>query len=424
MNIWYLNHYSTPPSCGAYGRPYYLARSLQKHGANVIVFCASIHHGRITAAPIDQLRRPVVNEWVTYYHLPTRSYKGNGLMRILNMLDYAREIKKLKFPVDSGLLQKPDILIPSCVHPFSYVSARALARRYKAKLIYEVRDIWPLSLVEMLDTPRWHPLVLWLDYIERSAYRYADAVVSLLPNALEHMQSRGLTEDRFTYISNGISIEEFEEPHPPLPAEHQMVFDKVRRSGKLIVVYTGSHGPGDALDQIFTLKQLYPQSDPPYHFILIGDGTSKDELVHQAVKQNVTFVTFLPRITKKQVATALKQADVFFIGWLDRPIYRYGVSPNKLGEYFYAGKPIIQTLITKNDPVSIAKAGFSIEPYKPEQLNDCLCKIISMPIELREEMGKNGRAYAIEHLDWNKLGERYFDLCMKVFGGSNSEAFH
>jgi len=337
------------------------------------------------------------------------------------MLDYAHEIKKLKFRIDSGLYQKPDILIPSCVHPFSFVSARVLARRYKAKLIYEVRDIWPLSLVEILGLSRYNPLVLWMDYIERTAYHYADAVVSLLPNAFEHMQSRGLSADRFTYITNGISIEELELPSSPLPAEHQIVFDKVKKTGKLTIVYAGSHGPVNALDQIFALKKIYPKSDPPYHFILIGDGVSKDSLIKRAEKENVSFVTFLPKIAKRQVATALKQADVLFICGKNHSIYRFGVSPNKLGEYFYAAKPIIHTLNSKYDPVTIAKAGFSIESYNPEQLNDCLCKIISMSTNQRSELGSNGRAYAIENLDWEKLGQKYFDLCAKIFNVKNVE---
>jgi len=421
MNIWYLNHYAVTPDNGAYGRPYYLARSLQKQDASVVIFCASFHHFRTTSVPAEHLYRPIISEGVTYCHLPARPYKGNGFGRLLNMLDYANEIKNLKLSIDSGLFQKPDILIPSCVHPFTFTSARVLARRYKAKLIYEVRDIWPLSLVEVLGISRYHPLILWMDHIERSAYRHSDAVVSLLPNALEHMQPRGLTPDRFTFIPNGISIDELEDTLLPLPAEHQRVFDKIKRLGKLLIVYTGSHGPVNALDQIFALKKFYPQLEPPYHFILIGDGASKDSLIKQSEKESISFVTFLPRIKRRQVASALKQADVLFICGTNRPIYRYGVSPNKLGEYFYAAKPIIHTLDRKYDPVSHVKAGFSIEAYNPKQLNDCLLKIISMPQDQLTEMGKNGHAYAIKHLDWNKLGQKYFDLCIKVIRGNNAK---
>jgi glycosyltransferase involved in cell wall biosynthesis len=303
------------------------------------------------------------------------------LGRLINIVDFSREIKKLSCRINCGELVRPDIMIPSCVHPLVFPPAYKLARKYSAKVIYEVRDIWPLSLVELSGTPRMHPVVLWFQWIERSAYRQADAVVSLLPNALQHMAPLGLDKRKFHFIPNGINRQEWEQPSAPLPEEHQKIFRQLKDQGKLIVLYAGAHGPPNGLDQILDLARLNPEQNKPYQFVLIGDGVEKEALMRRAADESVSFVTFLPKITKQQVIMALSLTDVCFISLKNVPIFRFGVSPNKLGDYFMTEKPIIYAIKAGNDFVQDAGAGISIEPYHPRQLEDALQRFCVMTEE-------------------------------------------
>ena len=275
MNIWYINHYATPPTYGLSGRPYAFATNIEKWGHKVTVICAAWHPFRQHPAPLSDQYNCRKYDGVDYYHLPARSYKGNGLGRLLNMLDFSRAIKKLSQKIERKELPRPDILIPSCVHSLVFPPAYKLAKKYNAKLIYEVRDIWPLSLVELANVPSLHPVVLWFKWIERRAYRQSDAVVSLLSNALEHMAPLGLDKQKFHYIPNGINREEWNAPSVPLPDEHQRVFQRLKEQEKLIVIYTGAHGPPNALDQILGLVKLNKDKNRPYHFVLIGEGIEK-----------------------------------------------------------------------------------------------------------------------------------------------------
>ena len=137
MNIWYIHHYSRLPLYGAPGRPYNLAISLGKLGYKVTVICATNHH--LCQGP-ESMKLPysLCNyEGVDYYYLPARPYCGNGVARLLNMLNFARSMKSLSRRIDRKELQKPDILIPSCPHPFLFFPSYKLARKYNAKIIYE-----------------------------------------------------------------------------------------------------------------------------------------------------------------------------------------------------------------------------------------------------------------------------------------------
>jgi glycosyltransferase involved in cell wall biosynthesis len=406
MNIWYLQHYAKEPPHGHSGRPNFLATVLTERGHRVLVVAASDHHLREAPVPAPQIGRLLEVGGSRFVFLPARAYRGNGLRRTLNMLDYARGLDRLRTLVDQGAIERPDVVIASSAHLLLYPRALRLARRLDAAIVFEVRDLWPLSLVEIAGVHPWHPMVRIMERIERRAYRTADAVVSLLPNALPHMEERGLDASRFHWIPNGVWAAEWEEAEPPLPREHREAFEAVRASGKLAVVYTGSHGPPNALGQVLDLIEV-PAGGRPYHFLLIGEGIQKIPLRERAQREGIDFVTFLPQVSKAEARAAIRAADVCFIGWQDRPIYRYGTSANKLFEYMMAGRPILHAISQEDDPVQRAGAGITVPACAPADLDQGLRRFAAMDPGEREGMGQSGRKYVLEHYEWSVLGRRY-----------------
>ena len=415
MIIWYLNHYASPPKLAFPGRPYHLANFFNHCGHRFINLCASFHHLRKSTAAANDIGHVKLFDGVPHYHVKTIRYSGNGIFRVINMLEYAYRVGRLDGKIRAGILEKPDIVIPSCVHLFTFLAAARLKKKFKAKIIFEVRDIWPLSLIELAGVSRHHPLIIWMAHIERRAYREADAVVSLLPQADRHMKSLGLDPKRYFYIPNGVSRDEWESLPGTVPESHRKVFDWCRANNKLIILYAGAHGPPNALDQIFGLKEMLGGAQEcPYHFVFIGEGAAKAKLIEQARNESVDFVTFLPRVTKDIIRPCIDRADVCFMPLQDSSVFRFGVSPNKLGDYFMASKPVLYAINAGNDPVQDAGAGLSVQPYQPRQLHEALLKFCSMSASRRQEMGARGKAYALENLEWTVLGEKYLSICQDL----------
>jgi hypothetical protein len=115
--------------------------------------------------------------------------------------------------------------------------AQYLAKKCKAKLVFEVRDIWPLTLTEIGGFSMKHPFILLLQWIEDRAYRYSDRVVSNLKNSVEHMIARGMEAEKLAWIPNGFSRDEFSLVKP-LDADVLMKLP----GNKFIVGYTGTFG--------------------------------------------------------------------------------------------------------------------------------------------------------------------------------------
>jgi glycosyltransferase involved in cell wall biosynthesis len=422
MNLWYLNHYATEPSYGQSGRPNFIAASLTKRGHQVLVVGASDHHLRATPVPEESLWRPFSANGARYLFLKARAYRGNNLGRTLNMLDYARGLTHLRHLVAEGILEKPDVVIASSAHLFHYPKALRLARSLGAGMIFEVRDLWPLSLVEVADLHQWHPLVKVMDRVERKAYRTADAVVSLLPHALAHMEQRGLQRQRFYWIPNGVWAEEWHDKEASPRNELCAELWKTRAEGKLVVVYTGAHGPPNALGQILDMARI-PATERPYHFFLVGDGIEKTLLQERATREACDFVTFFPQVSKEEARAVIRAADVCFLGWQDRPIYRFGISANKLFEYMMAGMPILHALSQAHDPVSQAGAGIVVPACAPRELDVALRQFAVMSPSERNAMGERGRAYVLRNYEWSVLGERYEAVCHAVSAKRHSRRF-
>ncbi len=412
MNIWYVNHYIIRPTDASDGRPYCIARAFAARGHQVSLIGAS-HHHLMSPESADSHHPVHLPTGVRYSVLPTRAYTTSRVKRLFNMLDFARAIRSLPHSQPAGQLPTPEVIIASSPHLFTYPAARRLARHYGSKIIFEVRDIWPQSLIEVGGLPSWHPVIFWMSRIERMAYRTADWVVSLPSHAREYMVARGLANSRFSWIPNGISPQNWQTHPEPLPTAHQEIFDQYRTVGKFIVVYAGAMGIPNALDTVLDLHRQ-ADSNRPYHFILIGDGIYKGVLEDRIRRDKIDFVTLLPRITKRQIRSAFAQADACYISLKDQPVFRYGVTPNKLGDYFMAGRPVIYAINAINNMVAEANAGISIPPEDPPALDDAVRTLAAMNQEDREQMGTRGRQYALEHLNWDNLGERYVSLCERL----------
>jgi glycosyltransferase involved in cell wall biosynthesis len=101
--------------------------------------------------------------------------------------------------------------------------------------------------------------------------------------------------------------------------------------------------------------------------------------------------------------------DILYIGWRRSPLYRFGVSPNKLFDYMMAGKPIINAISAGNDLVAESGCGISIPPEDPVAIAEAIKKLIDMsPLE-REEMGRRGREYVIKNHDYKVLAKRFLE---------------
>jgi len=122
---------------------------------------------------------------------------------------------------------------------------------------------------------------------------------------------------------------------------------------------------------------------------------------------NILFVESIP---KQQVQSAIQLFDACYIGWNDEPLYKYGISANKLYDYMYSGKPIIHSFSSDNDPVAIARCGISCRAESPEQIKESILQMASLSTSARDEMGMNGKSYVLQNHSYDAIANQFIKV--------------
>ena len=372
-NVWILNHYAISPDMSGGTRHYDLGKELVRRGHKVTIFASGFDHNNKKYIKVHPKERYKIEDYnaVRFVWLNTIPYYGNDWRRILNMISYGVRV----LSVCRGI-EKPDVIIGSSVHPFAVLVAWWLARRYKVRFIFEVRDLWPQTAVEMEAIKATGIPAKILYAWEKFMYKKAEKIIVLLPNAKEYIEKRGIDPQKIVWIPNGVDLEEFDKSvHVDLSSKAAKVFEKYK--DKFKVVYTGAHGSANGLDTVIDTAYLLFKKSANVHFFLIGDGPEKKKLIKKAQKRAVDNITFLDPVPKYQVPAILQWSDLLMFCLRNLDIYKYGISLNKMYDYFASGKPVIMSGDAIDNIIQEAKAGITVEPENPEALARGILKIES-----------------------------------------------
>jgi glycosyltransferase involved in cell wall biosynthesis len=409
MNILLINHYAGSPKYGMEYRPYYLAREWVRMGHDVTILGASFSHLRIEQPKVKNDWDEETLDGIRYLWLNTPWYRGNGAGRVRNILSFVR--KGWLGARQCARRYRPNLVIASSTYPLDSMFARRIAVISPAKLVHEVHDLWPLSPIELGGMSRRHPFIAMMQWAENYAYRKSDRVVSLLPLAAAHMEEHGMAPEKFCYIPNGISLDEWTGDAGVLPQEHQEVLRQMKRRGRFLVGYAGGHALSNALDSLLDAARRIRRK--PVSIVLTGKGAEKERLEKKAREEELTNVAFLPPVPKPLVPSLLQEFDACYLGWARSPLYRFGVCPNKLLDYMMAGKPIIHAIEAGNDLVAESRCGLSILPEDPDALAAAILEMSSKPAAELTALGRHGKAFVTAHHPYPHLARQFLDA---VFG--------
>jgi glycosyltransferase involved in cell wall biosynthesis len=323
----------------------------------------------------------------------TLPYRSNNWRRVLNMANFAVVV------LLAGLLERPrpDVVIGVSVHPLAALSGYLLSRLRSARFFFEVTDLWPQTLV---DLGRLKPNSLrarWLRSLELFLSRKAERVVMLLPHADQYMTSIGVPPEKIIWSPNGVELSRYDDVVP---------YDGAERP-PFRVMFMGGFVTANALDNILDVARvLKDRGRTDIEFLLVGRGTDRDAVISKARELHLDNVSFPDAVPKPEIGRVMSDADAFIYALHDLPLYRYGVSLNKLMDYLAGGRPIIFSGRSAYDPVAEIGAGYSLPPDDPVAVADAIEKLFSLTPGERILMGRKGREYVMEFHDIPKLASR------------------
>jgi glycosyltransferase involved in cell wall biosynthesis len=210
-----------------------------------------------------------------------------------------------------------------------------------------------------------------LQAAENFACRRADAVVSILPRVREHLEAHGMAPDKLHLVPNGVDPDEWQDGRradAALPPALGQTLDALHAQGKFVVGYAGTHGISNALGTL--LEAAARLQGSPVAVVLVGSGPEKPALLRRAAELGLANVHFFDPVPKAQVPALLRRFDLAYIGWRRQPLYRFGISPNKLIDYMMAARPVLHAVEAGNNPVADAGCGLTVAPEDPQAVAD------------------------------------------------------
>lgn len=394
--VWFVNQYAGSPVHGMEFRHYELGRELAALGHTVVVISGSYSHlfvrqptttGTYTVEDVDGL---------TYCWVRVPAYRrAMSAGRVLNMFMFAARLYRLP----TRRLPVPDAIVVSSPSLLPILPAERWARRLGARLVFEIRDVWPLTLQELGRLSRRHPLVAVFGWLEDRSYRVADIVVSVLPGVGPHLAAHGAASSKLRIIENGIDSEALREPFGPAPPN---VRAATGQTG-FTVGFVGTLGAANALDALIQAARLL--AGDGMRFVIVGQGSDDGRL--RVLSADLPNVSFVGPVAKADVPATLREFDACYVGYHRSSLYRFGISPNKVFDYMAAARPIVLAAVAANDPVRDGGCGLTVPPDDPEALAQALRILQAMSPAERAELGANGRAYVEREHTYAKLAALY-----------------
>ena len=408
-----MNHYAGSMFFDKGGRHYNFAKYLRRAGYEPVIFCANSKHGQqeLFFGNKDLWHEHIAEEIVTpFVFVKARTYQGNGKQRVLNMIDFYRNVKKTakQYAKKHG---SPDVIYASSVHPLTLVAGIQLAKYFGVKCICEVRDFWPESIVAYSTRfTRSHPLMRLLYHGEKWIYKKADSLIFTTEGAYDYIVEQGWEKEirRFKvhYINNGVDLEAFQ-----YNREHFQVDDPDLQDPDIFkVVYTGSirlvNNLGLLLD---AAKQV---TDPKVRFLIWGDGDERPMLEQRIRDEGIGNVGFKGKVDKKYIPYIVSKADLNFAHNTPSSLFRFGISFNKIFDYFAAGKPILTDFPCAYNPVIQSNSGVAVENATAAEVARAIEKMVAL--EEAEYMKFCSNALkAAETYDFNNLTQKLIDIISK-----------
>ncbi len=408
MRILLVTHYFPPETGAPQARLSAFAATWAADGDEVTVLTGMPSHptGVIPPEYRRAIRRRerhdgyrVVRTWL--YATPNEGFLRKTLCHLSFMVTGALLGGRAAGPADVVVVSSPTF--------FSLGTAWLLARLKRARLVVEVRDLWPGIFVE-LGVLTNGPLLRFLERLELAAYHAADLVVVVSDGFRANLIDRGVPAAKVHTIRNGASLDSFDPAAGPDPAIRARLG---AGPGDCLVLYVGTHGISQGLGAVAAAAaKLQHDGDRQIRFALVGEGAEKPRLRDQAAGRGLTNLTMTPGVPHEQVPALLAAADLCLVPLRDLPLFATFI-PSKLFEALASGRAVIGALAGESAGILSQAGGLVVPPEDGDALAAAIRELASDP-QRRRAMGERGRQYVELYFERAELARTYRKLLAEL----------
>ncbi len=318
-----------------------LKEALKLQGHRVVIMAPDIKGNardpEVTYCPAIPLRKKNV-----FYRL------ANGISFAISSICSLRKAGR----IDIVLTTTP----PALISPAGWL----MAKIKHARLVYDVRDIWPDVALEMNEFTEDSIYYKIFRFIRDFMLRHADLITAVSDGKVNKLKEYA-PQKRIVKIPNGFDVYFLQNKL------NTALYKKIAMNGNFVCVYTGNLGLAQGLRQLLYIADKAKKSGLHAVFWLYGKGAEEQELREHVREHRLDNVFFGGKLSNRDIFTVLKAADISFVPLVNENLK--DSIPTKIYEALGVGCPVL--LAAEGDAVSVledAGLGIAVRPNQMEAL--------------------------------------------------------
>jgi glycosyltransferase involved in cell wall biosynthesis len=377
------------------------------HHVNIVTSFPNFPDGKVFGGYRQSLFKRETLDSVDVLRVPTLIFPNRAIfLRILDFLSFM-----FTSCIASFFVGRPDVVLATSPQFFTAVSGWLVSRVYRRPFVFEIRDLWPDSIVAM-GVMKEGRAIRFIRVIEQFLYRQADLIVTVTSSSRDLLIARGIDGDKIVVVSNGIDTGQLTPGPAPIELRQRLGLEN-----KIVVSYVGTVGMAHGLQLILDAAQDCRNRLPEAHFIIVGSGAELRDLQQQASERGLGNVTFIGRVAHEEIVNYWRLSDMTLVLLKDIPLFRT-VIPSKIFEAMGTGIPIITNvrgeLQTLLEPLGSA---VMIEPSNLNALVDAIEALARSPA--RRQALATAAVKAAKQYDRVVLADKLLDALLAL---SNRQA--
>jgi glycosyltransferase involved in cell wall biosynthesis len=403
FKILIISKYASSKEYGFETRLFALSRYFVTKGNDITIISSDSNHwGKYPV--FKNIYNNEVIQGIKTIWIKTLKYEHTvSARRILSWLDFEWKL----FWMKKKEMGCPDVIIVSSLSLLTILNGVRLKKKFKAKLIFEIRDIWPLTLTEEGGYSEKNPFVKVLAWIEKWGYIRSDLVLGTMPNIGQHVRNVTNRKINCTAIPFGFDLKQYES----FLIDNNSGEDFGIPKNKFVIGYAGSIGLTNGLNALVSIIKKFTDDENIY-FVLVGNGALREKYID--FLKGCKNVLFIDRVERMKVKFILAKCDILYFSALKSKVWDFGWSPNKLIDYMISGKPVLASYSGFPSMINEADCGIFVPSDDEESLYKAIKELSSKPASDLVAMGERGKQWLIKNRQWNVLADNYLDVIDKL----------
>ena len=407
MKLLILTQYF-PPEVGApQNRLYELAIRLQKEGVDITVLTAMPNY------PSMEIHKSYLGKKYFYEEMEGLKVHRSSIFVSKNKSIIKRLQNYFSFVWSSYIIGRKkldsnyDFILCESPPLFLGISAYLLSKNKKAKMIFNVSDLWPES-AEKLGLVTNKLFLKLATILEEFLYRKSVLITGQTQGIVENISTR-FPQKNVYWLPNGVDLQ--------LYNPENIISNWREENGffinELLLLYAGIIGYAQGLEIILKAAKK-TEGNPEIKYLLLGSGPEKDKLLLLKKELNLNNVFFLDLVPKSKMPEIVKAVDIALVPLKKLDLF-LGAIPSKIFENSAMKKALLLGVDGEAKELFInkGKAGMFFEPENESDLAEKAIYLNANRDKI-EEFGMNGRKYVEEFFNRNKIANDFYEELKKI----------